>query len=218
MAVQDDRRELEQIELFGLEQPDASRGGVDAVLKIKDSMVEFELKSTTKSSVTTVRDFGLNHIDKWKNKHWLFGFYTPKGRALMYTRYASPQMIAPWIEEKRLYIYPDYQLSKLAASKLTLNDLTSICGSKATYTLYDAKKLMKKQFSTSEYIELMDLDDGYSPATMLEILRQRCEYVINRGSTLNNPHIPTSVLNNFPKITENHAATLRSLVHKSLKT
>lgn len=36
----------------------------------------------------------------------------------------------------------------------------------------------------------MDLPDGYSPKRMLEILRLRARYLLDRGSTLNNPHIP----------------------------
>lgn len=219
MAVQDDRRELEQIELFELSiPPERSRSDTDAVLEIDGQELHFELKSTTKTSVTTVRDFGMNHIRKWENKHWLFGFYTPQGNALKYTRYASPAMMAAWIEEKRKYIEVDFELAQLAAQNLTLQNLFDLVGEKETYTLDDAQALHKKQLRKSEYEELYDLKQMYSQEKMLEILKLRCVYVVERGSTLNNPHIPKNVLESFPKITDDHAKTLRDLVAYSLKT
>lgn len=218
LSVQDDRRESEQLELFELEVPDGrSRDGTDAILEINGQIIEFELKSTTKNSVTTVRDFGMNHIAKWENKHWLFGFYTPQGKALRYTRYASAKMMASWVEEKRSYIEADYLMSKVAPEKLQLSDLAQICGDKEFFSLDDAKKLHKKQFTAKEYLDRMDLEQGYSPSKMLEILQLRCEYIIQRGSTLNNPHIPASVLTTFPQITSDHGRQLRKLVSAELE-
>ena len=219
MAVQDDRRELEQIELFQLSQPTArSRSGTDGILEIEGQTLEFELKSTTKDSVTTVRDFGMDHILKWQNKHWLFGFYTPRGNALKFTRYASPAMMASWIEEKRQYIEVDFKLAQLASKNLSTSDMYALLGKKEHYTLDDALTLHKKQLKIAEYRNLFDVENGYSQSRMLEILKLRCAYVIERGSTLNNPHIPKRVLESFPKITDEHASTLRKLVAQSLKS
>ncbi len=76
MTVQDDSRENELIQLFNLERPvNLTRSGTDAILSLNSLKIPFELKSTTKTSVTTVRDFGPEHIKKWRGKHWLFGFY-----------------------------------------------------------------------------------------------------------------------------------------------
>lgn len=219
MSVQDDRREIEQIELFGLDLPnDKSRSGTDAILEIDGKTVEFELKSTTKNSVTTVRDFGLDHLEKWVGKHWLFGFYTAKGNALMYTRYASAEMMKPWIESKRKYIEADFKLSSIAPSRLTLADLYSVVGEKRSYSLEDAQFLHKKQLNATQYQEMKDLQSGFSPERMLELLKLRCRYVLRRGSTLNNPHIPKATLEKFPKITDDHSKVLRTLVAQSLKT
>ncbi|WP_217900492.1 hypothetical protein [Maliponia aquimaris] len=218
MSVQDDRREEEQIELFELSRPSArSRDGIDAELEIDGITIEFELKSTTKSSMTTVRDFGMSHIEKWKDKHWLFGFYTSNGKALRFTRYASPRMMSSWIEEKRQYISMDFLLSVRAPGRLEIEDLFAICGQKDQYTIDDAKMLHKNQFSKEQYIKNFDLEGGYSPEKMLEILRLRCKYVLERGSTLNNPHIPANVLNNLPIITKDHSEELRRLVRQELK-
>lgn len=219
MAVQDDRRELEQLELFELEQPkDRSRSGVDGILEIDGQEVEFELKSTTKDTVTTVRDFGMDHINKWRDKHWLFGFYTKQGNALRYTKYASPQMMQPWIEEKRRYIELDFQLAESAARGIDHSDLINLLGKREVYSIEDAQKIYKKQWKIQEYRDFCDRDEGYSPEQMLRILRLRCEYVMKRGSTLNNPHIPKPVLEKLPTITFDHAAELRKLVRHSISS
>ncbi|MCL2930363.1 MAG: hypothetical protein O4861_11950 [Trichodesmium sp. St16_bin4-tuft] len=96
MTVQDDSRENELIQLFNLERlANSTRSGTDAILTLNSLIIPFELKSTTKTSVTTVRDFGLEHIKKWRGQHWLFGFYEKGGKTLKYCLYASPKMMAP---------------------------------------------------------------------------------------------------------------------------
>ncbi len=71
---QDDDRENAMIDLFGLyKNEDEGRSGIDAFLDLNGQAMPFELKTTSQGSVTTVRDFGHDHIVKWKNKHWLIG-------------------------------------------------------------------------------------------------------------------------------------------------
>jgi hypothetical protein len=48
------------------------------------------------------------------------------------------------------------------------------------------------------------------------VLRERCRYVIRRGATLNNPHIPAGHFAGWARITEDHAATLRQMVQSYL--
>ena len=43
----------------------------------------------------------------------------------------------------------------------------------------------------------MDNATGYTPLKMLEILKLRAIYLNQRGSTLNNPHIPSSFFQRF---------------------
>jgi hypothetical protein len=218
MTVQDDRRENELITLFQLQRPpNATRGGIDAILDLKGLIIPFELKSTTSSSVTTVRDFGLDHIKKWQGKHWLFGFYNREGTELKYCLYASPQVMAQWISEKEAYILSDYKLAQLAPELLTMDILYEIFGQKEVYTNEDARSLQKKQYTTQQYREKMDLTQGYSPERMLSILKDRCRYLIERGSTLNNPHILASYFQGWEQITDNHAQRLRTLVSEALQ-
>lgn len=218
MTVQDDRRESELITLFQLKKPpNATRSGTDAILDFNGLIIPFELKSTTSSSVTTVRDFGLDHIKKWQGKHWLFGFYNREGTELKYCLYASPQVMAQWISEKEAYILSDYKLAQLAPELLTMDILYEILGQKEVYTSKDARSLQKKQYTTQQYREKMDLTQGYSPERMLSILKDRCRYLIERGSTLNNPHILASYFQGWEQITDNHAQRLRSLVTEALQ-
>jgi len=218
MAVQDDVRENAQIELFELNRSEGEgRSGIDAFLTLNEEQeIPFELKTTTNGSVTTVRDFGYDHIQKWKSKHWLITKYSTDGNEMEYSLYGSPQARASWIEEKETYISPDFELAKLIPNELKLEHLYKTIGQKEIYTLEDAKRLNKKQYKISRYKEMMDLETGYSPEKMLEILKSRCKYLIERGSTLNNPHIPASYFYGWERITENHAVKLRELVVQSI--
>lgn len=220
---QDDEREEKTRELFSMYKDDnEGRSGIDAHLSLEgvdipfelDTVeLPFELKTTSNGSVTTVRDFGPDHIEKWKNKHWLIGFFIDGEE---YYKYLSPKDMAPWIKEKADYISLDFGLAEILSKKLTLTDMYKLIGRKSKYTLDDAKKVQKKQHKVAEYKAMQDKKDGYSPRKMLEILNNRTKYLIERGSTLNNPHIPLSYFESFPKITENHSEDLLTKVKEYL--
>lgn len=203
--------------------PNRSRGDIDAYLELEelDDPLPFELKSTTSDSVSTVRDFGPEHIAKWADLHWLFAFYEPDATSLRYCYYASPADMAGWIDDKEQYVRPDFVLAQRAPEHLTDADLTEVIGSGDSFPVQDAKRIMKKQWTAAQYRAGADLADGrYSRAAMLDLLRQRCGYVIRRGATLNNPHIPESYLTDdagLEPITKNHAARVRELVRSYLK-
>ena len=69
MAVQDDRREVEVRDRIGLRGGE-TRSGVDAYFDFSDEgrryAVPVELKSTTNRTVSTARDVGRAHIQKWR--------------------------------------------------------------------------------------------------------------------------------------------------------
>ncbi|MDM8540864.1 hypothetical protein QUF90_07230 [Desulfococcaceae bacterium HSG9] len=212
---QDDDREEAMITLFGLYKDETEgRSGVDAFLKLDGKTVPFELKTTSQGSVTTVRDFGPDHILKWKDKHWLIGFFI-KGRE--YYKYGSPSMMENWIKSKEEYIASDFRLAKLVPAKISLEDMYHIIGKKDVYTYDDAKAVQKRQYEKEQYLQLQDLRKGYSPGRMLEIVKDRAEYLIERGSTLNNPHIPFTYFEGWTEITKNHAEQLRVMVREYFK-
>jgi hypothetical protein len=97
-------------------------------------------------------------------------------------------------------------------------DLHKISGEKEIYSFLDAKVIQKNQYSKKKYLELMDLEGGYSPDRMLKILKARAKYIIERGSTLNNPHIPENYFSDWEEISVNHAQTLRKLVSMYLQS
>lgn len=227
MAAQDDAREFEMRTLFNLTRPEEyGRADVDAVLelkgraipaKLRGRTVSFELKSATggRPTISTVRDFGLHYLEKWRKLHWLFGIYD-SGR-LQYCLYGSPKAMKPWFDQMAVYIAPDVALAEHAPDFIKDSTLSAILGPARKFTLADARRLMKKQYSAADYTAAADLPGGeYSREAMLSMLRERCEYVILRGSTLNNPHIPASFFADWEQITEDHAARLRELVVEAL--
>ena len=219
MAVQDDVREIELREIFGLVESGGGRSGIDALMLVDDVKIEFELKSVTRGGVTTVRDFGRAHIEKWRTRHWLIGKYDPKGNVLRECYYGSPEIMSVWINEKADYIAPDFQLANLAPDHLVIDDLYKVCKKKDRYSIEDAMKLHKKQYKKAEYEGLTDLNGGYSPTRMLEILRARAKYLMERGSTLNNPHIPMKYIKDrcFKlNLESNPERQLKSLVRQIL--
>lgn len=200
MAVQDDRREQEMCKLIGLRAGEG-RSEVDAFLDFQESNVDYcvpiELKSTTGYSVSTARDVGPGHIVKWRSRIWVFGFYDPSGTDLRRLLSLGPAEMEEWIGKIEDYIAPDFAIGQRVARRLTIEDLHIICGEKSTYKLNDAMALHKRQWNRDKYLSEMDIEDGYTPAKMLEILRLRAVYLNERGSTLNNPHIPSSFLSQF---------------------
>jgi len=219
MAVQDDAREQELCNLFNLEwDPDHARGGDDAWFETiscgVSSLVPVEVKSTTKESVTTARDVGLSHLEKWRTKFWVIGFYSslPGLPRLRDCLCLTPDQMRPWIDSLEAYIRPDLKLAEIASNALTLDDLHYVCGDKPEYKIIDAKALYKRQWTKQQYHDAMDMTNAYSPDRMLEILRERLKYIARRGSTLNNPKISKKFLSRFAneRITANHAATIRA--------
>lgn len=215
-AAQDDVRENRIVDLFNLVRPlNRVRHGTDALLMIDGFELEFELKSvTTGGGISTVRDLGPDHIAKWKDKHWIVAVY--EDGELFTCRYGSPSHMEPWIERIWAYIADDFGLANLVPAKVDLTVARQVLGDKEQYTLADARALQKNQMSASEYAARMDVDGGYSPERMLEFVKERVRYLIERGSTLNNPHIPAGFIQTWPEIRADHAQALRDHVREWL--
>ncbi|MFB7113779.1 hypothetical protein [Streptomyces sp. NPDC056291] len=223
MSVQDDQREKQMVDRFNLEVPeDRKRADIDAYLTIDGKTIAFELKSATSKGVSTVRDLGRNHFAKWKNIHWIFGVYDSTGTRLLHSYYASPDDMVPWISAKEKYVRPDVELAEHAMRGVSVDSVTDLLGEKEFYTKEEAKWIMKNQWKKERYAEAADLTVGkelrYSLDRMVEMMRERCRYVMSRGATLNNPHIPPSYIEKLPKITAEPAFNLRQLVRAYLES
>lgn len=208
MPVQDDAREQELVREFNLHwDPDHQRAGVDATLNIevkkRTFRIDVEVKSTTRKGVSTARDVGIDHIRRWRRMFFVIGTYDKRGHrlALQHSLCLTPLDLEPWIAGIEAYIALDYQLAQRASAGLELADLVAICGNQPTYSIEDAKKLHKRQWTAQQYKDAADTKVGgerrISPQKMLEILRLRSAYIAERGATLNNPHIPLTYLERF---------------------
>ena len=182
-------------------RPGRGRSGIDAFYDVtaegRRHCVPLELKSTTGGSVSTARDVGPTHIEKWRARIWVFGFYDRAGDDIERLLALGPRDMEPWIGRIETYIAPDFAIAERAAARLTLEDLHIVCGEKSVYGPDDARALYKRQWTNSRYEAEKDLANGYSPGRMLEILRRRSEYLHHRGATLNNPHIPKGFFAQF---------------------
>lgn len=209
MTVQDDERERELSALFGLEWDAAhERHGVDALLTDiqvngVSYQLEVEVKSSTNLDVGTARDFGMAHIDRWRKMFFVFGFYSrERGRPeLQRSLCLTPVDMEPWLLAKEQQMQIDFRLAARVSRNLQLEDLFAVCGEQPSYSIEDAKRLHKLQYSAQQYSEAADLlEEGVpriSQNSMLEILRQRAQYIAERGSTINNPHITKTFFRSF---------------------
>ena len=109
-------------------------------------------------------------------------------------------------------IATDYEMGSLSSQLIRLDIVHRLLGEKDKYSLSDTRKILKSQLKIEEYKDLMDVDNGYSPQRMLEIVRKRCLYLLNRGSTLKNPHIPKRYFDGWERITDNPATRLLEMV------
>jgi hypothetical protein len=232
MAAQDDVREREMRTLFNLTRPEEfGRADIDAVLELDGAAVPpelngleipFELKSATRGTpnISTVRDFGLHYIEKWRPLHWLFGIYGLAGGELklQYCLYGSPKQMKPWFDQMASYIAPDIVLAETVPDLLDDEILSAVLSEAEDFGYEDARQLMKNQYRRQDYRDAADLPgERYSREAMLAMLQERCCYVIKRGSTLNNPHISASYFKDWMRIERNHAARLRELVIEALE-
>ncbi len=127
MTVQDDERERELVRMFNLEwDPAHQRAGVDATLDLqvdgRQLRFEVEVKSTTGSTVSTARDVGMEHIDKWRRKLFVIGFYTRETRRpeLQRALCLTPVDTEPWIASVEAKILIDFRIAQRASHRLTL--------------------------------------------------------------------------------------------------
>jgi hypothetical protein len=208
MPVQDDERERELVRMFNLDwNPAHQRAGVDATLALEVDgqriAFEVEVKSTTGGTVSTARDVGMEHIEKWRGKLFVVGFYSREARRpeLQRALCLTPIDMEPWIASVEAKIRVDFKIAALASHRIELADLFEVCGERSSYTIGDAKRLHKQQWTAAQYAAVQDIDEGGEPrisqASMLDILRLRSRYIAERGATLNNPHITKAHLDAF---------------------
>lgn len=234
MTVQDDQRERELVRMFNLHwDPTHQRAGVDATLDLivdrRLCRFEVEVKSTTNKTVSTARDVGMEHIQKWRRKLFIIGFYSHNAHRpeLQRCLCLTPMDMEPWIASIETKISIDFHLANLASRRLQIEDLHAICDARDSYPLDVAKKIHKQQWTKEQYQAALDIVDTrgrrVSRVKMLEILQLRAKYIAERGATLNNPHITKSHLDVFANtnrvvIAPNWAQSVRDIATEFVRT
>jgi hypothetical protein len=203
VTVQDNERERELVRMFNLAwDPAHQRSGVDALLNVRVAgqtyQFEVEVKSSTGSTVSTARDVAMEHIGRWRRMLFVIGFYSRAARPeLQRCLCLTPLDMEPWIESIEAKVRIDFILAQRASQKLGLDDLFEVCGQRPTYSLEDAKRLHKQQWSAEQYNAVLNPGRQISQETMLQLLKLRSKYIAERGATLNNPHITKTHLERF---------------------
>lgn len=188
--------------------PAHQRAGLDAELFVDIGADRFrfevEVKSTTGDTVSTARDVGMEHIKRWRRMMFVIGFYSREARRpeLQRCLCLTPIDMEPWIASIESKVLIDFKLADRAAHQLELVDLFEVCGEQPTYSIQDAKRLHKSQWTSVQYEGALDTQDDsgrprISQSKMLEILRLRSKYIAERGATLNNPHVTKTHLKPF---------------------
>lgn len=226
MTVQDDERERELVRLFNLSWDSAhQRAGVDAMLNLRvgerEHLLEVEVKSTTTDTVSTARDVGMDHIIKWRRKLFVIGCYSRDARRpeLLRCLCLTPDDMEPWIRGIEQKIAVDFNIAQRATGALDFDDLRAVCGHADSYTVAQAKAVLRQQRTAEQYLVGADIEiagqRSYSPQAMPTVLRERARYIAERGATLNNPHLTKAHLGRFlgtdREINGDWAARIREL-------
>lgn len=148
-AQQSAEREDHMRNRFNLAPGDEGRDGTDAWLELEEGgRVPFEIKSSDVASVSTARDVGREHIEKWRRRHWLFGFFQrgsmnpPIARCFIY---ASPHQLEGWIGQQEEYAGKDWEIVRLLPALASRDLLRAVVGDQDHYSLDDARGILKSQ-------------------------------------------------------------------------
>jgi len=136
--VQDDERENYMIDLFGLDKG-IGREDVDASL----GHFKFELKSTSKGSVSTARDLGYKHLEKWKDVYWIIGNFTNHNNGFEFHDFylLNPTQMQPWLEKIKNKIYETNKIGEIVINAARLQGIEEEILEKATKVFYDGSLL-----------------------------------------------------------------------------
>lgn len=215
VEIQDNKREIELRKLFKLKKVNESRIGIDAYAKILNQNVNFEIKSTTVGNVSTARHLNLEHIERWRNQHWIIGVYDKKA-ILKHCYYGTPEDMCEWLDFWENDIKRGLKISDLLVSKIDKQVMYEAIGKKEYYTFEDAKKVFKQLYTVEEYQSMMNHPKGFRVRRMLEMFKEHNKVYLYRGSSLNNPKINKSYYEKWIKIDKNFDKKLRYHVSKYL--
>lgn len=192
------------------QRPDRPRHGEDAHLDLDlddggNVHLEFELKSAaTGKDYGTGRDTGIPQLRRWAGMHFAFAWFAPRDNKVQRIWYGSPAMMAQWNQAQQDYLAPDLALLHAVPDLVDQGTVAAVLGVKEEYAYEDLRRLLKDQWNRSDalgranlYLENADVHRAtmaaqcrYSPQMALTAVRDRVEYLLARGGTVNNRKIP----------------------------
>lgn len=217
VEIQDNKREHQLIDLFKLKKINHKRIGIDARLKVLSEKIDFELKSTTTGSVSTARGLHLEHLERWKDLHWIIGKYNKKAE-LECCYYGSPDDMIEWITFWENDIKRGINISDMLIDRIDLNMMYEIFDKKKKYNYKEIKFVFKNLYTVQEYKDMQNSEGTYDPEIVLEMFKKHNQVYLYRGAALNNPKIPFKYYKSWPRIDNNFDKELRRYIKRYLKS
>jgi hypothetical protein len=206
---QDDQRERAMVAALNLNtRPDRVRHEEDAFMDVQSNghtyHLLFECKSSpVDTSFGTSRDTGLQKLMQWTDYHFAFGWFDPRDNLPIRMWYGSPRMMRDWLDKEKEYLQSDLLLCDIVPSRVDDDIVTQLFGSGTVFTYDQIYRVMKDQWNAKAsegrpnlYKEYADIqrarrttDNQYSRAIALRAAKDRTEYLLRRGSTVNNRKI-----------------------------
>lgn len=148
--VQDDSRQDYMIKLFQLESVE-DREGVDAFL----GNLEFELKSTSKGNVSTARDLGYNHLEKWKDMFWIVGNFKNTTEGFHFDSFylLTPRKMEGWYSKIRSKLDQDRKVAETVISVLQSQNVSEEVITRTKKLMNDGALLNDPNISKKYIIE-----------------------------------------------------------------
>jgi hypothetical protein len=123
-TIQDAARETLMRERFGLLESNEGRMGADVVDELGN---RYELKSATRTGVTTGRDLGLHTLRHYRTRYWIICRGTNLRRAGFVVdecRFLSPSMLEGWFQQIEARLRPDLELLERVISVMQNGEFT----------------------------------------------------------------------------------------------
>jgi len=231
--VQDNKRERDMLRKLGLRQrktEEKKRSGVDAFMPVFQTggsikEIDIELKSVTTDSFTssTARDVTDAHIAKWRNRHWVFGWYQMiRGkRTLVELRYATPDNMAEWIDVVDRKLQPLRDLEKIVPFLVTKESIPLILSKLTNVDTREALENPKDKKATTRALEewlkvsykapglgiivkapsdAVSRAAAESPALFAQVLSNLFTLIVANGRQMNCPTISQNFIRGLPEI------------------
>ena len=141
-VVQDDQREADLAELCELTRP-GGRIDVDAFDCVVPIPNPFELKTTSKGGVSTARDLGYKHLEKWSKRYWIIADFIKHAQGYTFTTiwFLAPEHMAEWFQTIRERLDRDRDVTERAVVAMIAGGLSNEDIERIRYLCSEGAKL-----------------------------------------------------------------------------